>query len=71
MTKPAVFTQADISKLLKGAAAAGMTVARVEIDRSGKIVAHLQSEIKDAAPVVEDEWAERIAKTQRAAAERH
>lgn len=39
MTKPAVFTQGDISKLLKGAKAAGATVTRVEIDRSGRIVA--------------------------------
>lgn len=39
MTKPAVFTQGDISKLLKGAKAAGIPVKRVIIDRSGRIVA--------------------------------
>lgn len=39
MTRPAVFTQGDIAKLLKGARAAGMTVASVEIDRTGRIVA--------------------------------
>lgn len=39
MSRPAAFTQADIAKLLKGAKAAGMLVASVEIDRSGKIVA--------------------------------
>lgn len=43
MTRPAVFTQADIAKLLKGAKAAGMSVASVEIDRSGKIVARFGS----------------------------
>lgn len=39
MTRPAAFTQGDIAKVLKGAKAAGMNVASVEIDRSGKIVA--------------------------------
>ncbi|MFC3705651.1 hypothetical protein ACFOOL_12885 [Devosia honganensis] len=39
MTRPAAFTQGDISKLLKGAKAAGMEVRRVVIDRTGRIVA--------------------------------
>ncbi|MBE0580814.1 hypothetical protein [Devosia sp.] len=39
MTKAAPFTQADITKLLKGAKAAGMTVRRITIDRSGRIIA--------------------------------
>lgn len=39
MSRPAVFTQGDIAKILKGAKAAGIAVASVEIDRSGKIVA--------------------------------
>lgn len=54
MTKPAVFTQGDISKLLKGAKAAGQTVTRVEIDRTGKIVALLAGAADDA--VEANEW---------------
>lgn len=32
------FTQNDVSKAVKGAAKAGLSVRRVEVDRSGKIV---------------------------------
>lgn len=32
------FKQADVTKAVKGAVAAGIEVARVEIDRDGKIV---------------------------------
>jgi hypothetical protein len=32
------FRQADVTKALKGAAAAGIDVGRVEIDRDGKIM---------------------------------
>jgi hypothetical protein len=35
---PARFQAADVARALKGAAAAGMPVARVEVDRDGKIV---------------------------------
>lgn len=54
MSKPAVFTQGDISKLLKGAKAAGMAVKRVAIDRSGRIVADFGEAGEDAAPT--NEW---------------
>lgn len=54
MTKPAVFTQGDISKLLKGAKAAGMDVRRVVIDRSGRIVADFGQPAEDAAEA--NEW---------------
>ncbi len=57
MTRPAVFTQADIAKLLKGAKAAGMTVASVEIDRSGKIVARFGG-AGAAASAETNEWDE-------------
>lgn len=48
MSKPAAFTQGDISKLLKGAKAAGATVTRVVIDRSGRIVADFGKPGNDA-----------------------
>jgi hypothetical protein len=54
MTKAAVFTQGDISKLLKGAKAAGMSVKRVVIDRSGRIVADFGGTEEDAQPA--NEW---------------
>lgn len=54
MSKPAVFTQGDISKLLKGAKAAGATVTRVAIDRSGRIVADFGQPADDAAEP--NEW---------------
>ncbi len=38
MTKPAVFTQGDVTKAVKGVKAAGGVPNRVEIDRFGKIV---------------------------------
>lgn len=54
MTKPAAFTQGDISKLLKGAKAAGATVTRVVIDRSGRIVADFGKPADDAPE--QNEW---------------
>lgn len=38
---PPTFKQADVTKAVKGAIAAGLDIARVEIDRSGKIVIQL------------------------------
>jgi hypothetical protein len=35
---PCTFRQADVTRAVKGAAAAGVHIARVEIDRAGKIV---------------------------------
>lgn len=64
MTKPAVFTQGDISKLLKGAAAAGMTVTRVEIDRTGKIVAQI-GKADDDQPKEEETDLDRIIRAQK------
>jgi hypothetical protein len=35
---PAIFRQQDVTRAFRGAQAAGVRVARVEIDRDGKIV---------------------------------
>jgi hypothetical protein len=35
---PAIFRQADVTRAFRAAQAAGVRVARVEIDREGKIV---------------------------------
>jgi len=35
---PCTFRQSDLTKAVKGVVAAGVNVARVEIDQSGKIV---------------------------------
>ena len=39
MTRVSTFTQADITKVLKAAKAAGMVVTRITIDPSGQIIA--------------------------------
>lgn len=71
MTKPAVFTQGDISKLLKGAKAAGLAVSRVTIEPTGTIVAEFTKE-GDNEPEQTDEWGARIrAKREQAPAKRH
>ena len=36
--RPSTFRQTDITKAVKGAQAGGVEVAKVEIDRTGKIV---------------------------------
>jgi hypothetical protein len=36
--RPSVFTQAQVSRAVRGALKAALTVSRVEIDASGKIV---------------------------------
>lgn len=38
MNRPAKFTQADVSRALKGAKAAGLNVGGFEIDEHGKII---------------------------------
>jgi len=48
MSRPALFTQADITKVLKGAHRAGLRVSRVEIDRTGKIIAQIADADNDA-----------------------
>ena len=44
------FRQADLTKALKGAAAAGIDVGRVEIDKAGKIVVVAAGKSAEANP---------------------
>lgn len=55
MTAPARFTQADIKRATAGVASAGLSIAKIEIDHTGKIV------IIPGAPKKKpdnDEWAD-------------
>jgi hypothetical protein len=71
MARSVGFKQADVTRAVKGLKAAGETVTRVEIDRSGKIVAILRGAGQDEGG--ENEWDEVFdnAKGKRPAAERH
>lgn len=62
MTRPAIFTQGDVTKALKGVKAAGATPQRVEIDRFGKIVVLLGS---PAESRIEENDLERIIRAQK------
>lgn len=44
MKRQVAFKQADVTRAIKGAIAAGMKVARAEIDQSGRIVVISPSE---------------------------
>jgi hypothetical protein len=43
---PTIFRQGDVTRAIRGAEAAGKTVARVEIDPNGKIVIVTASELE-------------------------
>jgi hypothetical protein len=45
---PTIFRQADVTRAFRGAKAAGVRVARVEIDRDGKIVIVTADELERA-----------------------
>ncbi|RJF69610.1 hypothetical protein [Rhodopseudomonas palustris] len=49
------FRQADVTKALKAAAAAGITVQRFEIDREGKLVV-IAGQPADVEPAGPNEW---------------
>lgn len=44
MTAPAKFRQADVTRAIRGALAAGRKVERIEIDANGKIVIYTESQ---------------------------
>jgi hypothetical protein len=52
---PAIFRQADVTRAFRAAKAAGVRVARVEIDREGKIVIVTADELEGERRE-ENEW---------------
>jgi hypothetical protein len=57
---PCTFRQADVTRAVKAVRAAGVGIARVEIDKSGKIVivaGGTKAELSEPAPL--DAWRER------------
>ena len=50
---PQTFRQRDVAAAIKAAKAAGLEVARVEVDKTGKIVVVT---IKGAAAMPDNEW---------------
>jgi hypothetical protein len=55
VTRPAPFRQADVKRAVRGAQDAGMTVARVEIERDGRIVV-IAATINDQPADDLDKW---------------
>lgn len=55
MGRAATFKQVDVERAAKGAKAAGLRVARIEIDRTGKIVIVASAGDK---PTAANEWDE-------------
>jgi hypothetical protein len=53
---PHHFRQGDVTRALKGAAAAGIDVCRVEIDRDGKIIVVAGGREQDDAPTALEQW---------------
>lgn len=55
---PLTFRQQDLVRALKGAKAAGIEIARVEIDKAGKIVMVTGKPSTDLPPASENPWDE-------------
>ena len=53
--RPCVFRQRDVTRAVKAVAAAGVTVAKVEVDKDGKIVVVVGEAGKTDAPT-ENSW---------------
>ena len=53
---PSTFRQHDVMKAIKGAAAAGVNIARIEIARDGRIVIIAAAEAALVGPVEENQW---------------
>ena len=51
---PSTFRQQDVTRAVKAVTAAGMHIARVEIDKSGKIVI-VAGKSQEAAPSTQDD----------------
>jgi len=55
MKRPVPFKQADVTRAIKGAIAAGLKVTRAEVDQSGKIIV-LAGEEKPTPANSLDKW---------------
>ncbi|MFI3903737.1 hypothetical protein [Ochrobactrum sp. S1502_03] len=55
MKRPVAFKQADVTRAIKGAIAAGLKVTRAEVDQTGKIIV-LASEEKPTPANSLDKW---------------
>ena len=62
MSRRVAFTQADVSRALKGAVIAGMAIRQVEIDREGKIVTRFAADGENPAAANGNEWDEVLKK---------
>ena len=54
--RPCLFRQSDVARAVRAVAAAGERIARVEIDRAGKIVVVTDSKSESTAPRSFNEW---------------
>jgi hypothetical protein len=63
--RPAAFRQAAVSRAVRGVLKAGATVARVEIDATGKIVVHCSDDAPAPAAANPEEWEARLRRAKR------
>lgn len=63
MTRLRPYTQNDVKRAIRGAVAAGLSIGRVEIDRSGKIVIVTGPPLTETHPELTlDQWRSRRAR---------
>jgi hypothetical protein len=53
---PCAFKQSDLTKAVRGVVAAGVSVAKVEVDKTGKIVVVVGEPSKSASQSPLDQW---------------